>query len=155
MVWLAFLARKGQFRRWRSGLHEHNQEAGDQGPDKVDGDLVLAYLIDDIADGRALLASVTVTSLAVPVSEPSGCLWRGVCGGLERQPRRHGDRFGAGSCGSRGCRSGSRSRRRGLREPNATEESESSASKNGRKLFLVILSSPHPFCQIAFLDSIV
>ena len=36
-----------------SGLHEHDQEAGDQGPDEVDGDLVLADLIGDVADGEA------------------------------------------------------------------------------------------------------
>jgi len=35
-------------------LHEHDQEAGDQSPHKIDGNFVLADLIDDITDGRAL-----------------------------------------------------------------------------------------------------
>ena len=34
-----------------TGLHEHDEEAGDQRPDKVDGDLVLADLIGHIREG--------------------------------------------------------------------------------------------------------
>ena len=37
------------------GLHEHDEEAGDQRPHEVDGDLVLADLVDDVGKRQALL----------------------------------------------------------------------------------------------------
>ena len=56
MVWLAFLARQRPVSTIaKPGLHEHDQEAGDQRPDEVDGDLVLADLVDHVGDGQAFL----------------------------------------------------------------------------------------------------
>ena len=37
----------------KAGLHEHDQEAGNQSPDKVDGDLILANLIRDVGNRHA------------------------------------------------------------------------------------------------------
>ena len=37
-----------------SRLHEHDQEASDQRPHKVDGDLVLSDLVGKVADGKPL-----------------------------------------------------------------------------------------------------
>ena len=50
-----------------SGLHEHDQEAGDQRPHEVDGDLILADLVDASPMVRPFLESATVTSETVPV----------------------------------------------------------------------------------------
>ena len=56
MVWLAFLARhRPGLHDGEAGLHEHDEEAGDQRPDEVDGDLVLADLVDDVGDRQPLL----------------------------------------------------------------------------------------------------
>ncbi len=38
----------------KSRLHKHDQKAGDQCPDEIDGNLVLADLVGDIANGEAL-----------------------------------------------------------------------------------------------------
>src|SRR5262249_19650192 len=37
-----------------AGLHEHDQEASDQRPNEIDGDFILADLIDYVADREAL-----------------------------------------------------------------------------------------------------
>ena len=47
---------QARFDRREPGLHEHDQEAGDQGPHEVDGDPVLADLVQSVLDGDALLA---------------------------------------------------------------------------------------------------
>ena len=55
MVWLAFLARQRPgLDDGEAGLHEHDEEAGDQRPDEVDGDLVLADLVDEVGDRQTL-----------------------------------------------------------------------------------------------------
>ena len=48
-----FDATEARLDHGESGLHEHDQEAGDQGPGKVDADLVLADLVGNIAQGEA------------------------------------------------------------------------------------------------------
>ena len=48
-----FHATEPGFNHGETGLHEHDQKAGDQRPDKVDGDLVLADLVGNIAQGEA------------------------------------------------------------------------------------------------------
>ena len=51
MVWLAFLARHRPGLDDREArLHEHDEEAGDERPDEVDRDLVLADVVDDVAE---------------------------------------------------------------------------------------------------------
>ena len=56
MVWLAFFARaRPGLDDGEAGLHEHDEEAGDQRPDEVDGDQVLADRVDDVVDRQALL----------------------------------------------------------------------------------------------------
>ena len=47
-------AAEASFHDGETGLHEHDQEAGDQRPHEVDGDLVLPDLVDDVADREAL-----------------------------------------------------------------------------------------------------
>ena len=42
-----------RFNHGESGLHEHNQEAANQRPGKVDADLVLANLVGNIAKRQA------------------------------------------------------------------------------------------------------
>ena len=48
-------AAKPRLDHGEASLHEHDQEAGDQRPDEVDGDLVLADLVGHVADGEASL----------------------------------------------------------------------------------------------------
>ncbi len=48
-VWFAFFARvQARFHHGEARLHEHDQEAGDQRPDEVDGDLILPDLVGHI-----------------------------------------------------------------------------------------------------------
>ena len=71
MVWAAFLARvKPVSTIAKPGLHEHDEEAGDQRPDEVDGDLVVADRLHHFGS-VGFAASLTVTSLAVPVAAPA------------------------------------------------------------------------------------
>ena len=61
MVWLAFFARHSPVSTAReSGLHEHDQVAGDQRPHEVDGDSVLADRVDEVGQRQApFLESLT------------------------------------------------------------------------------------------------
>jgi hypothetical protein len=56
----------------KPGLHEHDQEACDQGPGEVDADFVLANLVGYVAQCEAGLGIPTGTSLTVPVMVPPG-----------------------------------------------------------------------------------
>src|SRR5258706_13268837 len=100
------------------------------------------------------LASVTVTSLAVPVSEPSGSPLARASAVGTGAPATSASviGFGAGAGTAAGATAGAPGV---CAEPNGTEESESSASRNGRKLFviIVILASPllpYPIFEIEF-----
>ena len=67
-----FDAAQTRLNHGEAGLHEHDQEARDQRPHKVDGDLVLAHLVGDVAQREARLGVATGTSLTVPVMVPPG-----------------------------------------------------------------------------------
>ena len=55
MVWLALFARhEARLDDREAGLHEHDEEAADQRPGEVDGDLVLPDLIHEVARSSVL-----------------------------------------------------------------------------------------------------
>ena len=55
IVWAAFLARvKPGLHHREAGLHEHDEEAGEQRPDEVDGDLVVTDSVHHFGNGRIL-----------------------------------------------------------------------------------------------------
>src|SRR5260370_20619745 len=89
------------------------------------------------------LASVTVTSLAVPVSEPSGSPLARASAVGTGAPATSASVIGCGA--GAGAAAGATAGADGVcAEPDGTKESASSASRNGRNLFVVILilSSP-------------
>ena len=44
---------QARFHHGKAGLHEHDQKAGNERPNKVDGNLVLPYLVGNIGKGNA------------------------------------------------------------------------------------------------------
>src|SRR6266436_10443975 len=98
------------------------------------------------------LASVTVTSLAVPVSEPSGSPLARASAVGTGAPATSASVIGFGAGAAAGATAGAAGV---CAEPDGTKESASSASRNGRNLFVVIviviliLSSPlFPNCVL-------
>ena len=85
MVWLAFFARpKPGLDDGEAGLHEHDEEAGDERPDEVDRDLVLADEADHVADREADLR-VADGDVADRAGERAGRVAQGAVLGLGRR----------------------------------------------------------------------
>jgi len=133
---------KAGFHNGKPRLHEHDKKAGDEGPNEVDGNFILADLIHQVTDRRALLR-VGHSDVACCAGERAVRIAFGP--GVRTWYRSTSD-IGIGDCLWR-----RRGRRRGVCAKLSGAKQQRAPKHSVSRLLVTIFILVSPFFQIAFL----